>query len=264
MIFLKGGQLSNNVRLDRVRNVDIRSLNYPISDVLPGEAYRFRSNTWRLSGEVLDQGPDGACVGFGCAHELRAYPAEVKGVDYHYAMGIYWAAQRRDPWAGGAYPGATPVYEGTDVLSGLATLKDNGWCREYRWCLSIDDLVATLGFHGPVVLGIDWYDGMFYPDMLGYIKPTGGIAGGHCVLVNKVHAVMADGGARLDYLKTWIGGPNSWSNAWGLNGHWRMYLVDFMKLWPGADAGVLVGRKAGSVPATVDMSRRMSAGLVTA
>lgn len=37
-----------------------------------------RSYTWRCS-KVLDQGREGACCGFGTAHELIARPAERKG-----------------------------------------------------------------------------------------------------------------------------------------------------------------------------------------
>jgi len=30
---------------------------------------------------------------------------------------------------------------------------------------------------GPVVIGSNWYNGMFNPDANSYVKPTGGIAG---------------------------------------------------------------------------------------
>ena len=66
-----------------------------------------------------------------------------------------------------------------------------------------------------MVIGINWYEGMFDP---GYVKdatgtyritvvPTGAIAGGHCLLVNGVNVE-----AQVYRLK------NSWGRGWGANG----------------------------------------------
>ena len=39
---------------------------------------------------------------------------------------------------------------------------------------------------GPVVVGTNWYYGMFYPDTTGLIKIRGGLAGGHAYVINGV------------------------------------------------------------------------------
>lgn len=35
-----------------------------------------------------------------------------------------------------------------------------GFVPEYRWAFGVDDVLATLAHHGPVVLGLNWYAGM--------------------------------------------------------------------------------------------------------
>lgn len=218
--------------LDRTRHVDLRSLNYP---VLTPKDYKPRSYTWSSGGVVLDQGAQGACVGFGWAHELAARPAPVKGVDANVALQIYRDAQKIDEWAG-------EEYEGTSVLAGAKTAQSKGYITEYRWCLSIEDLVVALGYHGPVVIGVDWYTGMFSAGTNGFIKPTGRIEGGHCVMLNLVRLVkLVDG--TIDYLNSFVGGVNSWGGDWGINGRFKIALIDMMVLFPGGDFAVPMGRK---------------------
>jgi hypothetical protein len=178
-----------------------------------------RSYTWRCN-QTLDQGPDGACVGFGVAHEMIARPAEVQGVTDRYAKEqIYWNAQRIDVWEGGSYPGAYPFYEGTSVLAGAKVARSLGWIDSYRWAFGINDLLLGVGYNGPAVIGINWYEGMFYPDAKNFIHPTGQVAGGHCVLVNAVNV-------RLQRLTI----HNSWGGSWGKNGEVYISFTDMDRL----------------------------------
>lgn len=219
------------MKLDRTRQVDLRSLNYRIETK---EEYTPRSYTWK-PGTVLDQGREGACVGFGWTHELGARPAMVKNANADLARSIYHEAQTIDEW-----PGET--YEGTSVLAGAKVAKRRGYITEYRWCLDMNDLIVSLGYHGPVVIGVDWYTDMFDTDKDGYIRPTGKIEGGHCVMLNKIRiAKNADGS--VDYLKSYVGGINSWGESWGDKGRFRMSLIDVAKLFPGGDFAVPMGRK---------------------
>lgn len=205
MFRLKDGTEVQDVRLDRLIQFDERSRNFPIKALY--EAKKPRSYTWRCN-SVLDQGPDGACVGFGCAHELIARPSEVKGVDSLYAKHkLYWEAQKIDQWEGGAYPGARPFYEGTSILAGVKVTHKLGWFDSYRWAFGIQDLITGVGYNGPAVIGTYWFNDMFTPDSKGYIKPTGGIAGGHCTLVRAVSIKKK----RLTI-------RNSWGSMWGKNG----------------------------------------------
>jgi len=167
---------------------------------------RPRSYTWRCN-SYLDQGSDGACVGFGVSHELIARPAEAKGITYDYAMELYWEAQKIDPWEGGAYDGAEPFYEGTSVLAGVKAAQRDGWFDEYRWAFGLNDLILGVGYNGPAVIGVNWYEGMMDTDKHGYIKPTGRALGGHCILCNAINVK-----------KKRFTLHNSWGINWGNNG----------------------------------------------
>lgn len=207
-IELKGGQSTTDPRLDRVPLFDEQSRSYPIMAApVVRRATRPRSYTWSL-GTTLDQGMEGACVGFGWAHELIARPAVSTGITNAYARErLYWEIQKRDPWPGGAYPGASPFYEGTAVLTGAQYVKSLGAMEEYRWAFSLQELIMAVGYAGPAVLGLNWYDGMFEPDHKGFIHPTGHLAGGHCILARSVS---------VRYGRFIL--HNSWGAGWGMNG----------------------------------------------
>lgn len=128
----------------------------------------------------------GNCVGFGISHELIANPAAIQGITNEFARQLYFAAQKLDPWEGGSYPGANPVYEGTAVLAGLKAAQAMQYFDEYRWCFGLDDLLLTVGYIGPVIIGVNWYEGMMDYDANNFIHVSGGIAGGHCTLISGV------------------------------------------------------------------------------
>lgn len=183
IIKLKDGTEVQDVRLDRLVQFDERSRSYPIRIALPTKT--LRTYSWRCK-IALDQGREGSCVGHGVAHTLAARPRE-KTVDSTLAVKIYHHAQRLDPWVGGSYEGAAPRYEGTSVLAGVQAAKELGFISEYRWCFSLQDVLMTLAYVSPVVLGLNWYEGMGSPDERGYIHATGELQGGHCLLARGVN-----------------------------------------------------------------------------
>jgi hypothetical protein len=63
----------------------------------------------------LDQGKEGACVGFAWSHELAAYPVRVEVDDEFARSKIYAEAQKIDEWPGEAYHG-TSVLAGAKVV----------------------------------------------------------------------------------------------------------------------------------------------------
>jgi len=192
-------------RLDRLTQFDERSRAYGIRHLV--ETKKPRGYTWRCDA-WLDQGTEGACVGFSMAHELAARPAVVLGMSNQFAREqVYWEAQRTDQWSGGAYPGARPRYEGTSVLAGVKVLQSLGFIREYRWAFGLQDLILAVGHGGPAVLGVNWYSGMYDPDHDGMLRPTGDLVGGHAILC---HGVSVSG----RFFKV----HNSWGRSWGLNG----------------------------------------------
>jgi hypothetical protein len=229
-IRLKDGTRTRDPRLDRLIEFDEASRQFPIRALVARK--RPRSMTWKLDIR-LDQGKEGACVGFGITHELAAAPSPVPGLTAQYAREkIYWEAQKIDGQPGGAYPGAVPVYEGTSVLAGLKTAQKLGWMDSYRWAFGIDDLILGVGHNGPAVLGIPWYQGMMTPDSKGVIRPTGKLSGGHCILTRGV-----------DVLHERFRLPNSWGRPWGIDGECFISFSDMDRLLhDDGEAAFFVGR----------------------
>ena len=156
----------------RIPLFDERSRQYPVKAAIREfAAKRPRSYTWRCT-KTLDQGAEGSCTGFAWAHELIARPAEVLTVTSAKAQEIYFNAQRLDPWEGGAYSGATPFYEGSSVLTSAKATMITGLIGGYKWAFGIEDLKLGIGYYGPAVLGINWYDGMLKPGIHPTACPT--------------------------------------------------------------------------------------------
>lgn len=194
-IVLKNRRVTSDRRLDRIPEFDPKSRRFGIAPSLPMNK-PLRSYSWR-SAKVLDQGVEGACVGFGWGHELLARPKVLSEVDDNYARSIYHDARRLDEWPG-------EDYEGTSVLAGAKAVMALGQLHEYRWGFGVRDLLMSLAYHGPAVLGLNWYTGMMTTDSEGYIRPTGRIEGGHCICAFSVSVS-----------KERIGLLNSWGSDWG-------------------------------------------------
>jgi hypothetical protein len=194
---------------DRRVHFDPKSRSYPFRTMIAPTP--LASHTWHCRPH-LDQGQDGACVGFGWAHELAARPVVVAHVTNQYARNIYHLAQSLDPWPG-------EDYDGTSVLAGAKACKQLGHLPEYRWAFSLDEVLAALAQHGPVVLGVKWREGMLETDFAGMIHATGATVGGHCVVARGIGVPRAVVRIR-----------NSWSAAWGVDGDALISWDDLGKL----------------------------------
>lgn len=102
--------------------------------------------------EFYDQGSEGACVGFASSRMKTL----LERARFH-ARWLYHEAQKIDFWPGGAYPGATPFYEGTAVSAAMDVLRTVGHktpagatpnpsfgIAANRWATSLDDMRAAL------------------------------------------------------------------------------------------------------------------------
>lgn len=240
---LKGGHQTKDPRLDRIPQFDDQSHQYRLRSlvlgVTPLEQRKPRSFTWAVD-HWLDQGSEGRCVEFCVCHDLLARPLRVRLEFVEQILAgklIYWPAQEEDEWPGGSYPEADPQYEGTSVLAGVKIAARLGFYGEYRWAMSLLEALLGLGFVGPLILGINWYEGMFDVDDDGWIHVEGDIAGGHAILAPALRLVWQSrpptgmwGKELLGYLdldRSYLTLHNSWGPGWGVNGRAKLSLRDF-------------------------------------
>ena len=189
---------------------DERSRLFPIRKFLP-KITKPRSYTWSC-GIVLDQSATPACTGFSMAHEWAARPVVVQGVTNKTGMDIYHLAQELDEWPG-------HNYDGSSVLGAAKAAEQLGKILEYRWAFGVDDVIATIGYHGPVVLGVNWYRGMMNPDAKGILPVIGEVVGGHAILCNGYNVT-----SKLFRLH------NSWGSSWGIKGECFVTAKDMARL----------------------------------
>lgn len=198
--------------------------------------------TWKL-GPILDQGWEGACVGFGWTAELLASPRPdpyaTPDVGNAFARSVYQDAQRIDEWPG-------EDYEGTSVLAGAKTIKSRGYIDSYRWCFSIEEIRDAVIAQGPVVIGIPWYSDMYQTRPSGLVEVGGDLVGGHCIMVYGYHPGMRITGENYFTRYRVFRWRNSWGTEYGPNGSGNgliQYedLRDLLAEW--GEACVPIGRK---------------------
>lgn len=169
---------------------------------------RLKSKNWTDSGWHGDQGPTPYCVGFAWAHWLHASPIR----QYVDPSGIYEFAQHVDEWEGNDY-------EGTSVRAGAKVLTSLGAIAEYRWTVDADSIASRVLTQGPVVIGVDMFEGMMQPNRAGIMSLDGRVLGGHamCVIGYNVRN-------ELFRLK------NSYGTSWGKNGYGYLSITDMQVL----------------------------------
>lgn len=216
--------------LDRIPQFDERSRAF--SAVVGIEDNLFRSYTWSCYA-YNDQGREGACVGFAWSHELSARPKIILK-DATFALQVYRRAQQIDPWPG-------EDYSGTSVLAGIKAVQEHlnsnnlPLIREYRWAFGIQDVLRVIGYKGPVVLGIAWYNSMYTPDTKGFITVGGEKVGGHAIMANgvktvRLNALLPATWDNVDQDKSFVRLHNSWGTGYGIGGDAFISVRDLDKL----------------------------------
>lgn len=237
-ILLRNDVITQDPRLDRIYpgvERHLPSLAYLARDLtVQGVALAekpLRSFTWSCPVH-LNQGQEGRCVEFGICHELASRPVMIPidvVNDILAGKKIYWPAQQDDEWPGGSYPGASPFYEGTSVLSGMKVAASLGFYIEYRWGLDAKDLALMIGYKGPAVLGINIYTGMMQTDAEGFLNITGRIEGGHGIMCHSVK-IVRNSDRSVNYDKSYFWLWNSWGEGWGQNGRAKVRWNDMERL----------------------------------
>lgn len=170
----------------------------------------------RHFGPVLDQGSLGSCTGNAAAQAMNSRPLHLRATRYLTqadAVSIYSDATKIDPWEG-EYP---PTDTGSDGLSVAKVLKARGYISEYRHTFTWDGFRRALQL-APLLVGINWYMDMYFPDRKGNVHVGGAWQGGHEVL-----ALGDDARGHITFL-------NSWGPKWGRAGRFRLSYWDFQRL----------------------------------
>ena len=216
---------------------DPRSRDYSIRSIINSKDVDVKSKVWE-EGTVLDQGSEGACVGFAWMGELLAHPAAPKEQPSQkfansLASSYYRRAQKIDQWPG-------ENYEGTSVLAGAKIMQEEGFIDSYRWCFNIKDVRDAILTTGPVVIGIPWKSGMYSTGPNGIVRVEGNTVGGHALVVTGYHpALKIDG--RTQPVFRW---RNSWGSDYGVDGSGYIRYNDLEDLLKNSgEACVPLGRK---------------------
>ena len=203
-------------RFDWAPRHDPRSRSFAIRTEITRPARK--TKRWTPGG-ILDQGFEGACVGFAWTGEAVATPVrvdlaaaatELPDEPHEFARAVYRNAQRIDEWEG-------EQYEGTSVLAGAKIMQGARFLPEYRWAFGIEDVIDALILRGPVVLGTWWYDGMFEPAEGVEVLPIGEQVGGHAYLATGYLHTGSIWAGRVAH-EPMIILQNSWGLGWGWNG----------------------------------------------
>lgn len=173
----------------------------PVSAPLP------ESKFW-ATGDVLDQGSTGTCVGHAWAGWLMASPMRTKTGPSAYQ--IYRECILLDEWnSNDSEVGLSDaeLQSGTSVRAGAKAVEARGHIQEYQWAFDLATIRRYVLLRGTVVMGIDWYTGFFTPDSKGFIRPTGIVEGGHAFICN--------GYSKKQKAFRCL---NSWGMVWGQKG----------------------------------------------
>lgn len=216
----------------RIEALDHRDRDHPMRAAVPLRAPLPEYKYW-ATGELLDQGSTGTCVGHGWAGWLMASPTRTKNGPSPFT--IYRECLAVDEWPSNDAEATLPDSQlqfGTSVRAGAKALTNRGHIEEYVWGFDLDTVKRYVLLRGPVVMGSDWFSGFMTPDSKGFVQLTGAVVGGHCYLVNGYSK-------RLRAFR----GLNSWGD-WGQRGRfWLPEAVMAALMEAGAEAASAIEKK---------------------
>lgn len=169
--------------------------------------------TWQFRHTPLDQGERPQCVAYSwlgmlLASPIATSPLAPKESVPHYADALYRQAQTLDDMPG-------ERYDGTTVRGAAKALRARGLIDSYLWASTADEVVRYVLARGPVVIGVEWFEGMTDLARGAVACRTGASLGGHAVLIV---------GADRERQRVRI--LNSWGPDWGENGRCWLACTD--------------------------------------
>lgn len=167
------------------------------------------SRLWRAGGQALNQGDTPQCVGYSAFELGRCSPVRQQVAS---PRALYNLAQEFDEWEG-------RDYDGTSVRGVAKALQIMGVAESYYWAADVETAVAHVLDLGPLLLGVNWYRNMSYPDSSGRVEAKGRFDGGHAVLLRG-----ADTRSELVCLR------NSWGRDYGIGGDCLLSFADLDRL----------------------------------
>ena len=177
------------------------------------------------------------CVAYAWMHYLEDGPViqdsltESRSKPFYNPKQFYDLCQKNDQWDGEAY-------DGTSVRAGAKILNHLGIVKSYRWAFTLEDVLSTVKYIGPMVVGTRWYSEMSNPTPAGILRARGTMQGGHAYVINGLDETTG-----LFRIK------NSWGRDWGKQGYAFIPFEDFEKLLlNGGEACIAFENKMTQVP----------------
>jgi hypothetical protein len=206
-------------RLGRREAPDPRDHEHPMRAMVRGvtEAALPDEKQWFLPSKYvpLDQGNTGTCVGyswegFELAGPVSSQENRLSGVEIYRGCVLVdeWGA---NDWEAGA--AQSQLQFGTSVRAGAKVLQAKGRVGEYVWAFDEPTANKFIRSRGPLVIGVDFLEGMYETDKAGYFQLTGEVLGGHAML-------LFGYSKKRDAYR----GLNSWGRGWGDRGTGRFWL----------------------------------------
>jgi hypothetical protein len=222
-------QVNPGKRLGRHVEHDPRSRNFAFK---AAEDAVLKSITHRHFGGVLDQGNLGSCTGNACAGAINTIPLHHKQervLREPDALDLYEVATVVDEFPG-QYP---PEDTGSSGLAVAKAAQQKGYISSYQHAFSLNDALAAL-MTGPIIVGVNWYEGFDTPNPHGLVEISGQIRGGHEFVVRGYHRHQRVSDSLLI-------ADNSWGLGYGERGRFIFTVATFNRLLnEDGDATILV------------------------
>lgn len=221
----------------RIYKEDSRDLKFNVGEILETNTMpEIPEKFWWAKGWIGNQGATPECVAYSWSHWFEDGPV-IQDTIAGRAKPVYNTTELYETFR--KYDGIEGNYAGTTVRAGAKTLQKLGIVEEYRWAQTIEEVINTVKYLGPMVVGTNWMEGMNHPTSAQHIiRPTGRSTGGHAYLLN---------GINMD--KELFRIKNSWGSTWGYRGIAYIRFRDFEKLLNDrGEACVAFENKINSVP----------------